>query len=73
MSYHENLVKTLNNGQATAKELAEFVGVTERQVFRWRAGNCENMGIDKLKKVCQYYGVSADYILGLPKGLQWPK
>lgn len=65
MSYNERLVKILNNGQATAKAIAEFVGVTERQVFRWRAGNCENMGIDKLKKICQYYEVSADYILGL--------
>lgn len=65
MSYNERLVKILKNDQATAKEIAEFVGVTERQVFRWRAGNCENMGIDKLKKICQYYKVSADYILGL--------
>ena len=69
MSYNERIVKILNNGQATAKEIAEFVGVTERQVFRWRAGNCENMGIDKLKKICQYYEVSADYILGLKETL----
>lgn len=34
MSYNERIVKILNNGQATAKEIAEFVGVTERQVFR---------------------------------------
>lgn len=67
MSYNERLVKILNNGQNTAKELSEYVGVTERQVFRWRAGKCENMGIDKLKKICQYYEVSADYILGLEK------
>ena len=65
MSYNERIVKILNNGQATAKEIAEFVGVTERQVFRWRAENCENMGIDKLKKICENYEVSADYILGL--------
>lgn len=65
MSYNERLIKILSNRQATAKEIAEYVGVTERQVFRWRAGNCENMGIDKLKKICQYYEVSADYILGL--------
>lgn len=67
MSYNERIVKLLSNGHATAKEIAEFVGVTERQVFRWRAGNCENMGIDKLKKICQYYKVSADYILELEK------
>jgi len=25
-----------------------------------------------LKKLCELYHVSADYILGLPKGLDWP-
>lgn len=23
--------------------------------------------------LCNYYGVSADYVLGLPKGLNWPR
>ena len=31
------------------------------------------MPIDILAKFCQHYSVSADYILGLPKGLQWPR
>lgn len=26
-----------------------------------------------LKTLCLFYGVSADYILGLPKGLNWPR
>lgn len=29
--------------------------------------------IDDLIKLCLYYGVSADYILGLPQGLDYPK
>ena len=28
--------------------------------------------IDDLIKLCKYYGISADYILGLPKGLKYP-
>ncbi len=31
------------------------------------------MTISKLKALCLYYHVSADYILGLPKGLDWPR
>lgn len=31
------------------------------------------MTISKLKAFCQHYGVSADYILGLPRGLDWPR
>ena len=26
-----------------------------------------------IKKICEYYQVSADYILGLPKDLKWPR
>lgn len=29
--------------------------------------------IDDLIKLCLYYGVSADYILGLPENLKYPK
>ncbi|MFQ8793011.1 MAG: helix-turn-helix domain-containing protein [Oscillospiraceae bacterium] len=29
--------------------------------------------IQHIITLCLFYGVSADYILGLPKGLQWPR
>ena len=29
--------------------------------------------IQHIITLCSFYGVSADYILGLPKGLQWPR
>ena len=31
------------------------------------------MGIFKLAAFCRFYGVSADYILGLPEGLDRPR
>ncbi|MBQ7118476.1 MAG: hypothetical protein IJN88_09725 [Clostridia bacterium] len=31
------------------------------------------MPVEVLKKLCLYYGVSADYILDLPKGLDYPE
>ncbi len=31
------------------------------------------MTIGRLKELCRLYKVSADYILGLPKGLDWPR
>jgi len=46
--------------------------VSVRQIIRWEKGTSE-MGIYKLKEMCQIYRVSADYILGLPKGLKWPR
>lgn len=29
--------------------------------------------IQHIITLCLFYGVSADYILGLPKGLNWPR
>ena len=29
--------------------------------------------IQHIITLCLFYGVSADYILGLPKGLHWPR
>ena len=29
--------------------------------------------VDDIIKLCLYYGVSADYILGLPQGLDYPE
>ena len=48
------------------------IGVSTKQIHRWRDGTSE-MGIEKLEKLCRYYHVSADYILGLPRDLDWPR
>ena len=29
--------------------------------------------LEQIKILCEYYHVSADYILGLPPGLDWPR
>lgn len=50
----------------------KVIGVSTKQIRRWRDGTSE-MGIEKLEKLCRYYHVSADYILGLPRDLDWPR
>lgn len=68
-------VKRLNDliedGTISRKELAERIGVSSRQVTRWTSGEAEP-GAMKIRAICEIYGVSADYILDLPKGLGWP-
>ena len=54
------------------KDVAEYLKVSDKQVARWEQGKSE-MGIYKLKEICQLYGVSADYLLGLPPGMAWPR
>lgn len=48
-------------------EIAAVLGTTKNQVGRYERGEQE-MPIKHLITLCNYYGVSADYILGLPEG-----
>ena len=72
MEIHEIISATIEDEKATAAALATAIGVNRKQITRWSEGTAE-MGIYKLKAFCEFYGVSADYILGLPKGLKWPR
>ena len=67
MSYHEKITLELNNSTMKIKTLAEKVGVSERTIIRWRQGEWENMGIDKLKAICECTGKSADELLEIKK------
>ena len=66
----QNIAEIIEASEKTQNELAMMIGVNPKQVQRWKSGQAE-MGIYKLREFCQFYGVSADYILGLPKGLKW--
>ena len=54
----------------TQNEVAEAIGTTKQQIYAYEKG-INKMSVERLKEMCLYYGVSADYILGLPKGLKW--
>ena len=54
------------------KEIAQILKVHLTQYQRWENGY-SNIPNEKLKILCLFYGVSADYILELPKGLNYPE
>lgn len=56
----------------TQKQTADAIGCSSKQIIRYESGDQE-MTLSKLKAFCLYYHVSADYILGLPKGMNWPR
>lgn len=51
-------------------QIAAVLGTTKNQVGKYERGEQE-MPIKHLLTLCNYYEVSADYILGLPKGLPY--
>lgn len=46
---------------------------TSQTVYSRYERNERDLPIDYLITLCKFYGVSADYILGLPKGMKYPE
>lgn len=72
MEIHERIKAAREDKDLTQDEVAEMLNIVRKQIYNWETGKTE-MGITKLKALCLIYGVSADYILGLPRGLDWPR
>lgn len=56
----------------TQRSLAAKMGIHHIQLANYERRKNE-MPTRYVKQICAIYGVSADYILGLPKGLKWPR
>ena len=53
-------------------ELGEALGMTQRKISYLECGRYEP-SFDDLRALCRYFQVSADYLLGFPKNLPYPK
>ncbi len=56
----------------TQAGIAELLNEHTTQYQRWERGESE-MPAHIIKALCIYYNVSADYILGLPENMPFPK
>lgn len=56
----------------TQKELGEKLGISQRKVSFLECGRCEP-SLDDIAALALLFNVSADYLLGLPRGLPYPK
>ena len=56
----------------TQKELAQILNITQNTYSNYENGKTEPP-YEIFKKLCLYYNVSADYILGLPKNMPYPE
>lgn len=65
MHYYERLKEIREDMDITQTEVAEAIGTTKQQIYAYEKG-INKMSVERLKELCLYYGVSADYILGLP-------
>lgn len=70
MTYAERLRGLREDADKTQAEVAAFLGTTQQYYANYEMGK-RPLPVDRLCKLCQYYHVSADYVLGLPDNLPY--
>lgn len=66
MTISERLSELRRQKGATQEDVARALGVTNQAVSKWEIGAC-CPDIQLLPELCAYYGVSADYLLGVER------
>ena len=64
MKYTKRIRDLREDHDKTQKEIADFLGTSQTMYARYERGANE-LPIRHLIKLCQFYKVSADYILGI--------
>ena len=68
--YYTDRMKWLRDiRNITQKEIAAYLGIKQQQYARYEKG-INVMPVTYLIKLCQFYNVSADYILGLSNKIE---
>ena len=70
--YVDRLTALRQDRDIGQKVIAGVLGCTQATVSKYELRK-NRYEIDDLIKLCEFYKVSADYILGLPKGLDYPE
>lgn len=58
------LTELLNENKISKRELAKRIGVSATSVSDWSTGKIQPT-VENLYLICEYFQVSADYMLGL--------
>ena len=72
MIYAKKIRDLREDHDLTQKQIADVLQTTQRVYSRYETETNE-LPIRHLITLCKYYKISADYILGLPEGLPYPK
>ena len=64
ISYIKRIRDLREDADLTQSEVAEYLGTSQTMYARYERGANE-IPVRHIMKLCMYYGVSADYILGL--------
>lgn len=72
MDYVDRLKELRTDKQLDQNDIADLLYCQQSTVSRYECRRIR-YEVEDIIKLCEFYGVSADYILGLPKGLKYPE
>jgi len=72
MKYTNKLYELRIDRDLRQEDIAKILNTTKQNYGLYENGK-RNLKIEDLAKLCLFYKVSADYIIGLPQGLEYPK
>lgn len=72
MNYEQNIRDLREDREYKQKDIAKILNISQQYYSEYEKGNRE-LPTRHLRTLCIFYNVSADYILGLPQGLEYPK
>ncbi|MDE6751748.1 MAG: helix-turn-helix domain-containing protein [Eubacterium sp.] len=72
MDYIDRLTEIRNDRDIKQSTIAEILGVKQSAVSKYEKRRTQYT-VDDIIKLCNFYKISADYILGLPENLEFPK
>lgn len=72
MEYYQILKDLREDAGYKQSYIADLLNTSQSYYSEYELGK-RQMPIKHLITLCRFYGVSADYVLGLPKGLSWPR
>lgn len=73
MKNYNEILKELREDRDLKQSDVALMLNTERSYYGKYERGLRPLPIEHLKKLCLFYGVSTDYILGLPEGLKYIK
>ena len=72
LTFGEKIRLLREENELNQTELGAAVGMTQRKISYLECGRYEP-SFDDLRALCKYFQVSADYLLGFPKNLPYPR
>ena len=63
LQFSERLDELMLEKEISALALSKIIHINDATISRWRRGEM-NPTIDKLNMLCDFFGVTADYLLG---------